>query len=162
MSLKIFFIAAILFAVTTFGQEVKTIKNIDDYQELINNSDSKVILVNFWATWCPPCVKEFPELVKLYKDYKNKGFALYFISLDDKSDYDTKLLPFLKKNEVDFTSYYGDFENPESLMNYVDKNWQGEIPYTGIYNKKGVLVKTLLGSQSYEQFEKEIKKLLDK
>lgn len=146
---------------TLYSQEVKTITSTDEYKALLDNSKGKVILVNFWATWCPPCVKEFPELVKLYNDYKDKEFVLMFISLDDKSEYDSKLLPFLKKQGVDFTSYFGNFSNPETIMNYVDKSWQGEIPYTGIYDKDGKLVKSLLGNKTYEQFESEIKQVMD-
>lgn len=152
----------LFFAVTyTFSQEVKTIVSTDEYQQVLDSNKGKVILVNFWATWCPPCVKEFPELVKLQKNYRDKDFVLLFVSLDDKGDYDSKLIPFLKKHGVDFTSYFGNFGNPETIMNYVDKSWQGEIPYTGIYNKKGKLVKTFLGSKTYEQFETEVEKLLD-
>ncbi|MBN8583627.1 MAG: TlpA family protein disulfide reductase [Ignavibacteria bacterium] len=154
-------IALLFFTLTLQSQEVKTITSTDEYKELLDNSKGKVVLVNFWATWCPPCVKEFPELVKLYNDYKSKDFVLLFISLDDKSEYDSKLLPFLKKQGVDFTSYFGNFSNPETIMNYVDKSWQGEIPFTGIYNKDGILSKTLMGNKTYEQFETEIKKYMD-
>lgn len=160
---KILFVLSIFFltAAAGYSQNVKTIKSIDEYKALLDSSKGKVTLVNFWATWCPPCVKEFPELVKLYNDYKDKDFNLYFISLDDKSEYDSKLIPFLKKQGVDFTAYFGDFSKPDELMSYVDKSWQGEIPYTGIYNKDGKLVKTFLGSQKYEQFEKEVIKALN-
>jgi len=154
-------IALLFFTLTLQSQEVKTITSTDEYKELLDNSKGKVVLVNFWATWCPPCVKEFPELVKLYNDYKSKDFVLLLISLDDKSEYDSKLLPFLKKQGVDFTSYFGNFSNPETIMNYVDKSWQGEIPFTGIYNKDGILSKTLMGNKTYEQFETEIKKYMD-
>lgn len=154
-------IVLFFFTLTVQSQEVKTITSTDEYKELLDNSKGKVVLVNFWATWCPPCVKEFPELVKLYNDYKSKDFVLLFISLDDKSEYDSKLLPFLKKQGVDFTSYFGNFSNPETIMNYVDKSWQGEIPFTGIYNKEGILSKTLMGNKTYEQFETEINKYMN-
>lgn len=155
------FVFLLFLSFTLYSQEVKTIASTDEYKALLDNSKGKVVLVNFWATWCPPCVKEFPELVKLYNEYKDKEFVLMFISLDDKSEYDSKLLPFLKKQGVDFTSYFGNFSNPETIMNYVDKSWQGEIPYTGIYDKEGNLVKSLLGNKTYEQFETEIKKVMD-
>jgi len=155
------FVFLLFLSFTLYSQEVKTITSTDEYKALLDNSKGKVVLVNFWATWCPPCVKEFPELVKLYNEYKDKEFVLMFISLDDKSEYDSKLLPFLKKQGVDFTSYFGNFSNPETIMNYVDKSWQGEIPYTGIYDKEGNLVKSLLGNKTYEQFETEIKKVMD-
>ena len=154
--------AAIFFVISfSYSQSVKTISSIDEYQKMLDSTKGKIVLVNFWATWCPPCVKEFPELVKLYKNYREEDFVLLFVSLDDKTEYDSKLIPFLKKQDVDFTSYFGNFSNPEALMTYVDNSWQGEIPYTGIYDKEGKLKKTLLGNQTYEQFESELKKLLN-
>ena len=135
---------ALLFLISfSYSQEVKTITSIDEYKAVVDGSKGKVVLV------------------KLYKDYKDKEFVLVFVSLDDKADFDTKLLPFLKKQGVDFTSYFGNFSNPEALMTYVDKSWQGEIPYTGFYDKEGKLTKTLMGNKTYEQFETEVKKLLD-
>ena len=154
--------AAIFFVISfSYSQSVKTISSIDEYQKMLDSTKGKIVLVNFWATWCPPCVKEFPELVKLYKNYREEDFVLLFVSLDDKTEYDSKLIPFLKKQNVDFTSYFGNFSNPVALMTYVDNSWQGEIPYTGIYDKEGKLKKTLLGNQTYEQFESELKKLLN-
>lgn len=166
--MKIFFAIKTLIVVTVFvlsstlfSQEVKVISSIDEYKTILDSSKGKVTLVNFWATWCPPCVKEFPELVKLYKNYKEKDFNLVFVSLDDKDEVDSKLVPFLKKQGVNFPSYFGNFSSPESLMTFVDKSWQGEIPYTGIYDKEGKLIKTFLGNRTYEQFETEILKVLD-
>ena len=119
------------------------------------------MLINFWATWCKPCVKEFPELVKLYNNYKDKGFEIVFISVDVPEDVEPKVVPFLKKQDVDFVSYYNKFERPDELINYIDKNWEGAIPSTYIYDKDGKLTADILGSRSYEDFEKEITKSLN-
>lgn len=161
MKIKAIILFIFISVFSSYSQEVKTISSTDEYQQVLDSFKDKVILVNFWATWCLPCVKEFPELVKLQKNYKDNDFVLLFISLDDKGDIETKIIPFLKKQGVDFTSFFGNFSNPESIMNYVDKSWHGEIPYTGLYNKKGILSKALIGSKTYEQFETEVKKLLD-
>ncbi len=152
---------SLIFTVSVISQEVKEIKTIDEFKSIIDSSKGKVTLVNFWATWCPPCVKEFPELVKLYKDYKDKDFNLIFVSLDDNSEVESKLIPFLKKQGVDFTSYHADLKKPEELIDFIDKSWQGEIPYTKIYDKEGNLCATFLGNKTYEQFETEIKKVMD-
>lgn len=143
------------------SQELKPLSNINEVKSVYEAAKDKVMLVNFWATWCKPCVKEFPELVKLYSNFKDKGFELVLISLDDLTDIDTKLLPFLRKNGVDFTTYYSTFSKPEDLMEFVDKNWQGAIPSTYIYDKEGNLKKSILGNRTYEQFEKEIIVLLN-
>jgi thiol-disulfide isomerase/thioredoxin len=144
-----------------FSQEVKPLTAIDEIRKIKDNNKGKVLLINFWATWCKPCVKEFPELVKLYNNYKDKGFEIVFISVDVPEDVNSKVVPFLKKQNVDFVSYYNKFEKPDELINYIDKNWEGAIPSTYIYDKEGKLVTQILGSKSYEDFEKEITKSLD-
>lgn len=141
-------------------QEIKQINSVDELKTVLESGNGKIKLVNYWATWCVPCVKEFPELVKLHSAYKDKNFELIFISLDDISDKDTKLKEFLKKQGVDFTTYFGNFPKPEVLMDYMDKSWQGEIPATFIIDKEGKTIKTIFGSRSYEEFEQEILKLM--
>lgn len=159
---KLIFIFALLLVFKTgFSLEVLPLRTTSELDELKEKNKGKVVLYNFWATWCKPCVIEFPELVKLYNDYKSKGFELVFISLDMPEELRTKLIPFLEKNNVDFTSYYCDFKDVSDLMNYFDKNWQGAIPSTYIYDKKGNLSTGFIGSRDYEFFEKEIKKLLE-
>ena len=152
--------AAILISVNLYSQDLKEISTSGDLMTIFNNAKGKVILLNFWATWCKPCVKEFPELVKLYSDYKEKGFELVFISLDVPEDV-PKLKPFLQKYDVDFTTYVSTFANPEDLIDFIDKNWQGAIPTTYIYDKDGNLKKSILGNRGYKDFEKEITKILD-
>ena len=143
------------------SQELKPVGSAEEIKAIFDKARGNVVLVNFWATWCKPCVKEFPELTKLYKNYNDKGFELVFISLDDQQDIDSKLKPFLKKQGVDFLSYYSAFSNAEELIDYIDKNWQGAIPSSYIYDREGNLKASILGSRNYEQFEKEIISLLD-
>lgn len=166
LSLTIITISVISFSCAAFEDEednsaLKPLKNTGEVQKIFDKSKGKVILLNFWATWCPPCVKEFPELMKLHSKYKDKGFELVFISLDEVSDIDTKLKPFLKNYGVNFTTYYNTFSKPEELINYIDKSWSGAIPSTYIYDKQGVLKNSIVGNRTYEQFEKEIQPLLD-
>lgn len=150
-----------IFTHNAYSQELKAVNNTDDIKQIFESSKGKVVLLNFWATWCKPCVKEFPELMKLYSNYKDKGFELVFISLDDISEVETKLKPFLTKSGVDFTTYYNTFAKPEELIDYVDKNWSGAIPQTYIYDKEGTMQVSILGNKTYEQFEKEITKYLN-
>lgn len=160
---KIFYSVLLLIAVSgyAYSQDLKAIGTTEELKQVFESNKGKVVLVNFWATWCKPCVSEFPELLKLYANYKDKGFALVFLSLDDLSEVDTKLKPFLKKNNVDFTTYYNTFQKPEELIDYIDKSWVGAIPSTYIYDKEGNLKSSILGSKSYEQFETEITKYLE-
>ncbi|MFZ4590092.1 MAG: TlpA family protein disulfide reductase [Ignavibacteria bacterium] len=144
-----------------YSQEIKAVKNVDDLKEIQTSTKGKIVLYNFWATWCKPCVVEFPELVKLYKNYKDSNFVLVFVSMDMPEDMKEKVKPFLEKHGVDFVTYYNDFKNPEAIIEFYDKNWEGAIPSTYIYDKEGKLSTKFVGNRDYEFFKKEISKLLN-
>jgi thiol-disulfide isomerase/thioredoxin len=152
---------SIILLTKIYAQDVQALSNQKDLESLKDSKKGKVVLVNFWATWCKPCVAEFPEIVKLYRDYKDKGFELVFVSVDVTEDIKTKVVPFLKKQGVDFTTYYSNFDNPEDLINFFDKNWQGAIPSTYIYDRNWNQTSNMLGEKKYEVFENEILKNLN-
>jgi len=137
------------------------LSNTKDLEALRESNKGKVVLVNFWATWCVPCVKEFPEIVQLYKDYKKKDFKVIFISVDSPEEIDSKVKPFLNKKNVDFVTYYSNFDDVGDLINSFDKKWGGDIPATYIFNKSGKITSTLQGKKSYDEFEDAIEKELD-
>lgn len=144
----------------TIAQDVTHINSIKDFEKLKNDNMGNVILINFWATWCKPCTDEFPDLVKLYNNYKGKNFKLLFISLDFKEDVDSKLASFLKDNNVNFRTYFLDMQNPEDIMTYLSKDWDGGIPASFLYDQAGIFKKFILGGHSYNYYEGEIKSLM--
>ena len=144
-----------------FSQDIIPVKSTDDLITISNETKGKVVLYNIWATWCKPCVNEFPDLVKLYNNYKSKGFELVFISVDESETIKERVIPFLEKNKVDFKTYYNDFKNLDDFINYYDKKWEGAIPSTFIYDKNGILVNKFIGNRDYEFFEGEIQKYLN-
>jgi len=158
ISKKIIFI--LLIAGISFSQEIKDIKSTAEFDSLFSGLKGKTVLVNFWATWCAPCKKEMPDLIKLYKNYKEKGFELVLISVDDKDDRNGALVNYLKALNIDFTVYFDALKKQEDIMTYIDDSWEGEIPKSYIYNTEGKQVKALTGVQSYESLENEIKKVL--
>lgn len=145
----------------TFAQDVLPLTTVKEIEQLKKSKKGKVLLINFWATWCKPCVQEFPDLLRLYNDYKDRGFEILFISVDVPEDAEPKVVPFLKKQGVDFVTYYNSFDKPEDLINFIDKNWEGAIPSTYIYDKDGNMTANILGSRGYEEFEREILKNLN-
>lgn len=151
----------ILFNSQIFSQELITLNKISELDALRNANSGKVVLINLWASWCNPCVKEFPDLVRLYQEYKNQDFVLIFINLDFKEEVNSKVIPFLKNNNVDFTTYYLDVKDKvDDVINYFDKKWEGAIPATFIYDRNNIMVQSIIGKHDYNFFEAVIKKFL--
>ncbi len=107
-----------------------------------------VVLVNFWATWCGPCVAEFPAIVQTSRRYKASGLRVFAVSADPVKDTHTKVAPFLTKAGADFPAYVEKSTDPEEFINAFDPAWQGDLPRTIIYDQSGRRVKTLTGEQT--------------
>lgn len=146
---------------TLVAQDVEKLKSVEEYDKLISSHKGKIVMVNFWATWCSPCRKEFPDLVKLYNAYKDKGFNLIFVSFDEESELNSEVIPFLKKNGVDFKSYLINMPNPDNLILSFDPNWEMGIPTTYLIDKEGEIKWKALGSRKYKEFESEVLKLIN-
>ncbi len=105
----------------------------------LSKLQGKILIVNFWATWCPPCREEIPDLSNLYLRHKNQGLEIIGISTDDI----TKTKEFLRTNQVSYPVLIGDIQSmaiAESLGN--DK---GALPFTVIIDAKGKIIQTFLG-----------------
>ena len=107
-----------------------------------------VVLVNFWATWCGPCVAEFPAIVKVGRQYKAQGLSIIAVSADSAKSLHTKVEPFLAKQGATFPAYLEKSADPEDFINALDPTWQGDLPRTYIYDRQGRRVKTLAGEQT--------------
>ena len=104
-------------------------------QPFLQQKDEKVHVVNFWATWCAPCVKELPYFEKIQEKYI-KDVEVILISLDFPSQYENKLIPFLEKRQLKSKVIVLDDVDMNSWIPKVDSNWDGAIPVTLIYNSK--------------------------
>ncbi len=112
----------------------------------------KAVVVNFWATWCGPCRREIPGMVKIYQKYKAKGLEIVGISLDRGGWDDVK--PFLAKNPIAYTIVVGGREIAEAYGGI-----EG-IPTSFFVDRKGNIVSKTVGSMPEEEFENAVKKIL--
>lgn len=119
----------------------------------------KPLLVNFWATWCDPCREEFPDLVKIGADYKDK-IDLITVSLDELSEINGDVPRFLAQMKSDAPAYLLKTPDEGTAIAVVSKDWQGGLPFTILYNKQGETVYIKQGKFKTEFLRAEIKKTL--
>ena len=107
--------------------------------KLKENARGHVLVINFWATWCHGCVAEFPEFVALDEKYREKGVMIVGISLDNRSDIDSKVVPFIKRSKARFDILVPDMDDPQPVIDAVTKEWPGAMPATFIFDQQGKL-----------------------
>jgi peroxiredoxin len=130
-----------------------TLKDMNGADVKLADLKGKVVLLNFWATWCPPCKMEIPWFVEFQAKYKGQGFQAIGVSVDDTAD---KLAPFAKEFKVNYPLLVG--QEREDIQAAYGPIFG--IPVTVLIGRDGKICKKHLGPVSKEQFESEIKALL--
>lgn len=118
-----------------FAQDVQVIK-LADLEKLLKKPNEGVVLINFWATWCRPCIEELPYFSKAAQEYADKGVSMYFVSLDDVEILDSRVKPFVKKKGLKGMVLLLDETDQNAFINKVDPQWSGAIPTTIILTGK--------------------------
>ncbi len=124
-----------------------TLENIDaeGIKELVRNKSDKIRLVNVWASWCGPCVAEFPELVNIDRIYRSRNFEFISINADKLSRKDN-VLKFLQKHEASNRNYIFSSDNNSDLVEAVDPKWDGALPYTMLIGQGGNVIYRIQGT----------------
>ncbi|MEZ5347434.1 MAG: TlpA family protein disulfide reductase [Pyrinomonadaceae bacterium] len=99
----------------------------------------KPLLVNFWATWCIPCREEFPDLVEIDAEYKDK-IDFITITLDDPAEINRDVAKFLASMKATMPTYLLYTPNESEVISSISKDWQGGLPFTVLYNEGGDLI----------------------
>lgn len=146
MPIKVFFSRLISFSPSEISEEKRV--QLERYQwqlvtpegETANlvSSEEKVILINFWATWCPPCVAEMPSLQNLYNQFGDR-VDFYFVSMESPD----KLNSFMNKNGYDFPVYIPKQQVPEAIESY-------SLPTTYVISKSGKIVVDKTGAANWD------------
>jgi peroxiredoxin len=126
-------------------QEV-TLEQINEkgIADLLKNDSEKLRLINIWATWCGPCVIEYPEFVVIHRMFSGRDFE--FVSLSaDKPDHEAKALKFLQEKHSAVKNYIFDNDDVYKLIEAVDPEWNGALPYTLLIEPGGEKVYTQMG-----------------
>lgn len=145
-----------IFSVSAYSQNVKLL-NINQLNERIKNGKDSTYVVNFWATWCAPCIKELPHFEKLKAEHKSEKLAVLLVSLDFKSKLESNVIPFVKRKNLKNEVFLLNESSPQEFIDRIDPSWSGSIPATlFIKNDKRKFVETEF---TYEQLLTEYKKL---
>jgi thiol-disulfide isomerase/thioredoxin len=126
--------AAMFISVAVSAQTVKKVK-IEELAEYIRQSD-RPLVVNFWATWCAPCLKEIPYFQEEVKKYAGQKAELVLVSLDFPEAYPSRLTTFIKKQKYEASFYWLDETNADHFCPQIDPKWSGSIPSTLFVNNK--------------------------
>ncbi len=131
---------------TNLNQDIP-VYDFNQFEPLIYTDSNKTYLINFWAMWCAPCVKELPYIEQFAA--KHPDVEVILVSLDFPKDIETKLKPFLKKKKISSKVVLLDDPDSNTWIDKIDPNWSGAIPFTIMFNKD----ERLFYERSFENLE---------
>jgi thiol-disulfide isomerase/thioredoxin len=129
------------------------------YAKLVAAHKGKVVLVEFWATWCKPCRAEMPELVKLEQKLRDRGFELVTISTDEP-EAQPAALKVLADNHVPGATYLRKAADDDKFCDAIDVKWGGALPALFLYDRNGKKVRSFIGETPVPTIEAAISKVL--
>ncbi len=133
------------FANTALAQ-IKVYEKFDDFEKAVIKEDENIYVINFWATWCAPCIKELPYFEKLHTE--NKKVKVILVSLDSRKDLEKKLIPFIERKKLTAEVLLLSDKDYNAWLSRIDKDWSGAIPATLIIQGK----KHLFAEREFESF----------
>ena len=144
-----------------FGAFAAELKPVDEagYAKVVAASKGKVVLVNFWATYCVPCRKEMPQLVALEAKLRARGFQFVTISADEPEQQGAAGA-FLDKIKVPSPTYIRKAKDDDKFVALVDQKWNGALPALFLYDRQGRKVKSFFGEANLSVVTAAIEKLL--
>jgi thiol-disulfide isomerase/thioredoxin len=143
MNRNFFFTVLFLSAVPLFAQRVVS---FDELEVRLKTESDTVYLVNFWATWCAPCVAELPYFEELREKYHHQPFKVLLVSLDYKSQVAKRVSPFIQANHIQSEVVVLSEKDPNRWLPKVSEEWTGALPATLVFDKS----RRLFLEQSFE------------
>lgn len=140
------------------AQKVAKVK-VTELEKMITESRTPLI-INFWATYCKPCIAEMPHFEKLGAKYKEKGLTVVFVSLDMEDDYPVKVDSFVAKRKLQNKVLWLDETNADYFCPKIDPKWSGAMPATLFVNNTKSYRRLLEEELTEEELEKEIMAIL--
>ena len=129
------FLFLLAFGLNLSAQDIPFIK-ASQLETWLNADTDTIYVLNFWATWCGPCVAELPAFEKLNEKYAAQKVKIVLISTDFKRNVDSNVKPFVKRKNLHSQVVFMDESNPNTWVNLVSPEWSGAIPATLIISKR--------------------------
>jgi thiol-disulfide isomerase/thioredoxin len=152
-------IPVFFFAFNAQSQEIPKMK-ITDIENYISSAKEEVLVINFWATFCKPCVAEIPAFIKVANQYQSQHVKLMLVSLDLPSYYPIKIAGFAKKNKFEASIAWLNETNADYFCPKIDAKWSGSIPATLFVNTKTGYRKFFEEEMDAATFETELKQVI--
>lgn len=152
----ILLVIIVLASVNLRSQDVHVFEKFSDFEYLLQKNNDTTYVVNFWATWCKPCIKELPEFEKINQEFNNRKFKMILVSLDFETQLDSKVKPFINEQNIQSEVVLLADTKHNVWIDKVNPEWSGSIPVTVIYNKDFYFFKE--GSMSYAELNQVITK----
>jgi thiol-disulfide isomerase/thioredoxin len=151
---------ALLGGAVVSGQKVESIKAIDLEKTILESKTP--LIVNFWATWCVPCIEEIPYFLEEVKEHQKDSLRIILVSLDFKEAFPKNISSFAKKRKFNAPIFWLDETNADYFCPKVDPKWSGAIPATLFINNSLGYRNFYEEQMSHEDLKKEIKAMLGK
>ena len=148
----LYLLLSLLIASSTYGQAIETV-TFDQLEERWSTQSDTLFVVNYWATWCGPCVEELPAFISVNDQLKDGPFKMLLVSLDFPKMIEKRVIPFIEKKGITPEVVLLD-DNPNVWINRVSKEWDGDIPVTQFI--KGDYYELHIGQLNYEELEAKI------
>lgn len=135
-----------------------------EFRALLERHRGSAVIVNIWATYCVPCLKELPDLDRLQEEYRDQGLKVLAVSIDRPKKLERTVRPFFAKYAPNLVSYLavgekkpvsriGSFRDAQKFVYALYPEWEGTLPATVILDSEGSRLTAFSGSRTYEQFE---------
>ena len=140
--------------------DLRIVDAADIFEQVQTHKGQESVLVNFWATHCSPCIEEFPYILELEEEYKDRGLKVYFVS-NDWLDRKGAVIEFLINIGVKGISFLTDELDDNEFINNIHEDWSGALPFTLVFDKKGNLIDYWQNKKNKDFFESAIKRSLE-
>lgn len=150
MKIKFLLLICLLFPLAVSAQTVNLL-TVDQLEQRLDGGKDTVYIVNFWATWCAPCIEELPYFERFSIVNKQEPVKVLLVSLDFKSKLESGVKPFVKKMNLQNEVYLLNEKNQQAYIDRIDKNWSGAIPATLVVNPKRQSRKLIEKELSYQE-----------